>query len=170
MTTEPYDALLIASGCSNGFWRTTAMQSREDIRAGIAAEHDRVAAAATVAVVGAGPSGVSAAFNIARRFPSKAVHLFCSRDAVLPGYHSWAVGTIRARLEDAGIVIHYGHRAVLPDGFAGETMTTGRIAWGTGQANTNADLIVWVRRAWSGWAADALYSRAKINSHQAMYS
>jgi NADH dehydrogenase FAD-containing subunit len=93
-SSEPYDALLISSGVSSGFWRTAKMESRQEITRAIQAEHEQIAAANTVAVVGGGPSGVSAAYCIQRRFPKASVHLFLSRDKVLPGKTAPALATI----------------------------------------------------------------------------
>jgi hypothetical protein len=51
---EPYDALVISTGVTNGFWRRSILQSSAEIRAEITADHDRLAAAASVMVVGGG--------------------------------------------------------------------------------------------------------------------
>ena len=120
-----YDALLIASGVTNGFWRNTLVETRRDIQHTVMAQHAQVlslyfmcfpgffllyarlflmllcvlsthclyffvqiAKARTVAVVGGGLTGVSAAYSIQRRFSHLAVHLFFSRTQVLPGYCS----------------------------------------------------------------------------------
>ena len=40
---EGYDALVIATGVSNGFWRRATMQSAAEIGADLRAAHDRVA-------------------------------------------------------------------------------------------------------------------------------
>ena len=51
-----YDVLLISSGVSSGFWKTTKVQSEAEIKAEIQAEHAQIARASTVAVVGGGAS------------------------------------------------------------------------------------------------------------------
>ena len=56
---EPYDALVISTGVTNGFWRRSILQSSAEIRAEITADHDRLAAAASVMVVGGGAAAVS---------------------------------------------------------------------------------------------------------------
>ena len=56
---EGYDALVIATGVSNGFWRRATMQSAAEIGADLRAAHDRVAAATSVIVVGGGAAAVS---------------------------------------------------------------------------------------------------------------
>jgi len=142
--TEEYDALLIASGCTNGFWRTTELESRSSLEATVQAEHDQVVTAATVAVVGGGPSGVNAAYSIACRFPSKAVHLFSSRDHILPTYHPWVRAVVLSKLLRRGVHVHYGHRASVKEGFTGASMTGSEpIEWNSGQPSFAADLIVW---------------------------
>ena len=142
---EPYDALLIASGCTNGFWRRPpAFLSREDIEAVLRAEQKQLADATTVAVVGGGPSGVSVAYNLAMRHPAKAVHCFVSGEGVLPGYHPKTVARIEAKLvEGAGVVLHRHHRAVLPDATRRDALGSGPIAWTTGQPSFEADVVVW---------------------------
>ncbi|MEM9492062.1 MAG: FAD-dependent oxidoreductase, partial [Myxococcota bacterium] len=84
---EPYDALLIASGVKNGFWRSNEMDTLSVAEAKIDAAGELVAAADVVAVIGGGATGVSVASNIAERYPDKRVHLFYSRDTLLPAYH-----------------------------------------------------------------------------------
>src|ERR1700726_850488 len=49
---EGYDALVISTGVSNGFWRRPTMQSAAEIGADLRAAHDRVAAARAVIVGG----------------------------------------------------------------------------------------------------------------------
>ena len=53
---EAYDVLLISSGVSSGFWRTTKVETRESLLQTIKVEHERIAQAAKVSVVGGGPS------------------------------------------------------------------------------------------------------------------
>ena len=43
-STEEYDALIISTGVTNGFWRQPAFQSAAEIGAGLRATHDRLAA------------------------------------------------------------------------------------------------------------------------------
>eukprot|EP01063_Lacrimia_lanifica_P007180 TRINITY_DN14546_c0_g1_i1.p2 TRINITY_DN14546_c0_g1~~TRINITY_DN14546_c0_g1_i1.p2 ORF type:complete len:412 (+),score=103.22 TRINITY_DN14546_c0_g1_i1:119-1354(+) len=140
---EAYDALLWATGCTNGFWRPPpAFRAASDIDAMLEGEQAAVAAARTVAVVGGGPSGVSAAYNLAARHPSKAVHLFMSGDRPLPGYHPRTVAAIEAKLRRSGVVVHTAHRA---DASAApcDALTGGAVSWTTGQPPFPADLVVW---------------------------
>ena len=138
-----YDALLIASGVRNGFWRTDQVESREAAEAAIQEQAARIAAAATLAVVGGGPSSVSTAANVKRRYPDKAVHLFFSREQVLPGYHAATRADAMARLQADGVVLHPGHRAVVAPDFFGEMMSSEPIRWQSGQPPFTADLVVW---------------------------
>ncbi len=139
---ERYDVLVIATGASNGFWRHDRVEDLPAIEADLAAVSARIDRAASIAIVGGGPTGVSVADNLARR-GGTAVHLFHSGDEPLPGYHPkarrWIVGKLRAD----GVEVHPGHRAELPEGFVGDELTTGSITWATGQAPFAADLTMW---------------------------
>lgn len=140
---EAYDALLICTGCCNGFWRKAPPPAGRDVEADIEAEQAQLAAATTIAVIGGGPSGVSAAYNLAIRHPGKRVHCFVSGAQVLPGYHPRTRTRIEARLRDAGVTIHAGHRALVPDGFACDRLGGGPVSWSTGQPAFSADVVVW---------------------------
>ena len=139
---EHYDALVIATGASNGFWRHDRVQDLDAIDAELAAVAAELQSAATVAVVGGGATGVSVASNLARKGDAQ-VHLFHSGAEPLPGYHpkvrSWMAQELRA----GGVTVHPDHRAVVPDGFTGERLTTEPIEWSTGQEPFQADLTLW---------------------------
>lgn len=141
-SVEPYDVLVVATGTSNGFWRHDRVEGVSDVEALTRDAADRLAAASTIAVVGGGATGVSVADNLARR-GGAAVHLFHSGEQPLPGYHPRARSWIVRRLASDGVTLHPGHRAVTPEGFAGERMTTEPIEWSTGQAPFTADLVLW---------------------------
>jgi len=142
-TNESYDVLVIATGVTNGFWRTPSLQSAEQVDAGVRASHDRLAAVDSVAVIGGGAAAVSAAFNLAASWPDKQVGLFFPGDRALPQHHDRVWTTIEGRLRALGVGIHAGHRAVVPDGFHGEAITTEPVAWSTGQADVRADAVLW---------------------------
>jgi NADH dehydrogenase FAD-containing subunit len=142
-TTEPYDALVIATGVSNGFWRTPALQTVEQVDAGVRASHGQLAAAASVAVIGGGAAAVSAAYNVAAAWPDKQVELFFPGDRALPQHHDRVWATLQQRLRGLGVGLNPGHRAVVPDGFRGDAITTAPVAWSTGQAEARADAVVW---------------------------
>ena len=142
VAVEPFDVLVIATGTSNGFWRHDRVQDLPTIDHELGAVADQLAAAATVAVVGGGATGVSVADNLARRGHAE-VHLFHSGDEPLPGYHPKVRRWIRHRLRDDGVQVHADHRAVLPEGFTGDRLTTGPVTWSTGQPPFEADLTLW---------------------------
>ena len=145
--TLPYDALVIATGTSNGFWRTPDIEELADIVQGI---DDRAAAlseAETLAVIGGGPSGVSVASNLKLAYPQKHVHLFCSRDLPLPDYHPDTRKRAASKLAEQGVVMHYNHRAKLPDDVVGElAFSSGAsdpVTFSSGQESFAADCIIW---------------------------
>ena len=138
----PYDVLVVATGASNGFWRHDRVEGLPAIEADLADAAGQLAAAGTVAVVGGGATGVSVADNLARRGGTE-VHLFHSGAEPLPGYHPKVRRWMARHLRDDGVVVHPDHRAVVPDGFTGDRMTTDPIEWSTGQDPFTADLTLW---------------------------
>jgi NADH dehydrogenase FAD-containing subunit len=138
-----YDVLLIASGVSNGFWRSDKVETRSKLLQGIQEQADKIAGVQRVAVVGGGPSSVSTASNLKRHYPDKDVHLFFSRSHVLPGYHQATRSDAMVRLLCDGVTLHPNHRAEVKPGFTGDTLEPGPILWQTGQEPFNADLVVW---------------------------
>jgi len=139
---EPYDVLVIATGVRNGFWRTPTLRTDDEVTAGLAGAHHRVAAAASVLVVGGGAAAVSSALQIAQRWPEKVVTLAFPGERALPSYHPRTWKQAQKRLRAAGVHLHSGHRAVVPADFSG-AMTTGPVAWQTGQPQTDAEVVVW---------------------------
>lgn len=138
-----YDVLVIASGVRNGFWRDAILEDLESVDRRIDADAARLARARTIAVVGGGASAVSAASNLKEAQPKTGVHLFFPRDEPLPDHHPRVRRAIAARLTAQGVVLHPGHRALVPAGFAGERITSEPIAWATGQSPFRADATVW---------------------------
>jgi len=138
---EPFDALVIATGVTNGFWRQPALQSVDEIDMDIATTHTRVADAASVAVVGGGPAAVNSAANIARRWPDKRVDLYFPGDQALRDHHPRVWRTVSRRLGALGVGIHPGHRAVLPKSIndIGDT----EVHWSTGQSALHAPAVLW---------------------------
>ncbi|OBH03776.1 FAD-dependent oxidoreductase [Mycobacterium sp. E1747] len=140
---EEFDALIISTGVSNGFWRRPTMQTAAEVGAELRAAHDRLAAAESVVVVGGGAAAVSSALNLATTWPSKRIDLYFPGPRALREYHPRSWDRIRRRLAGLGVGIHSGHRAVLPDGFAGEEITGEPVRWSTGQAPASADAVLW---------------------------
>lgn len=139
----PYDALVIASGVTNGFWREASLQNRAAIEAKLQSDHLSVADSRRIAVIGAGVSGVACVANIAARWSDKSVHLYYDGDALLPGYHQKTQASVQKRLRKLGVQLHSGHRAVIPEHFDLQDMTRAAVEWSTGQAASEFDLVLW---------------------------
>ena len=142
-TAVPYDVLVIATGVTNGFWRSDRVEDLAGVEAGLDRVAAEVGSAATVAVVGGGATGVSAAYNLARRHPDKDVHLFFAQDEPLPDYHPDARQRLARHLDKVGVHLHPGHRAALPEGFVGEELTHEPVEWSTDQPPFAADVVLW---------------------------
>jgi NADH dehydrogenase FAD-containing subunit len=140
---EGYDALVISTGVSNGFWRRPTLQSAADIGADLHAAHDRVAAAGSVIVVGGGAAAVTSAVNLATTWPDKRIDLYFPGDRALGDYHPRIWQRIQRRLTTLGVGLHPGHRAALTNGFAGDEITSGGVDWSTGQPAASADAVLW---------------------------
>jgi apoptosis-inducing factor 2 len=141
--TEDYDALVISTGVTNGFWRRPDFQSAAEIGADLRAAHDRMAAARSIIVVGGGAAAVSSAANIMVTWPDKSVGLYFPGERPLLQHHPRIWGRVRRRLADLGVALHPGHRALLPDGFAGDQITSEPVRWSTGQPPASADAVLW---------------------------
>jgi pyruvate/2-oxoglutarate dehydrogenase complex dihydrolipoamide dehydrogenase (E3) component len=94
-------------------------------------------------VVGGGAAAVSSAANVARTWPGKHVDLYFPGDRPLVRHHPRIWSRIRRRLNEFGVALHPGHRAVLPDGFTGDQITTEPVPWSTGQPPASADAVLW---------------------------
>src|SRR5690349_2836190 len=142
-SSEPYDALVISTGVTNGFWRQPDFQSADEIGADLRAAHDQLAGAGSVIVVGGGAAAVSSAANVARAWPGTRVDLYFPGDRALVGHHPRAWARIQHRLREAGVVLHPGHRALIPDGFNCDRITSEPVQWSTGQPASSADAVLW---------------------------
>jgi NADH dehydrogenase FAD-containing subunit len=140
---EKFDALVISTGVSNGFWRQPTIQSADEIGAGLHAAHSRLATADSVIVVGGGAAAVSSAVNIANTWPDKRIDLYFPGEAALGGYHPRIWKRIRGRLTELDVGMHPGHRAVISNGSAGHEITSEPISWSTGQPPATADAVLW---------------------------
>ncbi|BBY18803.1 FAD-dependent oxidoreductase [Mycolicibacterium litorale] len=140
---EDFDALVIATGVSNGFWRRPGYRSPDEVAAQLRADHERVAAARSVLVVGGGAAAVSSAANLALAWPGTRVELCFPGSRPLPQHHPRVWGRIARRLDRLGVVLRAGHRAVVPDGFACDRITSGPVEWSTGQPASSADAVLW---------------------------
>lgn len=140
---EDYDALVISTGVTNGFWRTPNLQSHKEIGDDLRGAHARLAGAESVAVIGGGAAAISTAAQIATTWRGKRVDLYFPGDRALPSHHPRIWDKVQRRLTDAGVTLHPGHRAVIPDGFAVDEITAEPVEWSTGQPASSADAVVW---------------------------
>ncbi len=138
---EAFDALVVATGVSNGFWRTPELQSAAEIDAGLRASHERLAEARSIAVVGGGAAAVSAAFNLATTWPDKQVDVYFPGDRALPQHHRRVWEVIAGRMSGMGVGLHAGHRALVPE--RTDAITQAPVAWSTGQPTVTADAVLW---------------------------
>ncbi len=134
-----YDAFVIATGVSNGFWRHDRIEDLASIDNSMRSVNQQLAAASTIAVIGGGATGVSVADNLARRGGAQ-VHLFISGEQPLPDFHPDVRSWIMRRLQSDGVVVHTGHRAVVP---GGDALTTEPVEWSSGQEPFRADVVLW---------------------------
>jgi NADH dehydrogenase FAD-containing subunit len=109
-----YDYLVVASGST-----TPATVAKEaipfkttgaDIRSKIEAAQQRVAAADTIVIVGAGPVGVETAGEIAQAYPKKTITLISSHAQVLPDLKASVAKSAHSSLESLGVKIIYSTR------------------------------------------------------------
>jgi NADH dehydrogenase FAD-containing subunit len=142
-SVEGYDALVISTGVTNGFWRQPNFQSADDIGEALRAAHDRLAEAGSVIVVGGGAAAVSSAANLARTWPDKRVDLYFPNERALVGHHPRTWERVQRRLGDVGVALHPGHRALIPEGFACDQITSEPVQWSTGQPTASADAVLW---------------------------
>jgi NADH dehydrogenase FAD-containing subunit len=142
-SAEKFDALVISTGVTNGFWRRPDLQSADDIGADLRAAHDRLAEANSVIVVGGGAAAVSSAANVARAWPGKQVDLYFPNERALVGHHPRTWERVQRRLVDMGVVLHPEHRALIPEGFACDRITNEPVQWRTGQPSASADAVLW---------------------------
>jgi len=141
--SEPYDVLVISTGVANGFWRTPVVQGEDEIARDLGDSHGQLSAADSVMVIGGGAAAVSSAWNIAATWPSKKVDLHFPGDHALPRHHPRVWRTLRRRLEERGVGLHSGHRAVVPEGFRTDRITDEPVVWSTGQPESAADAVLW---------------------------
>jgi NADH dehydrogenase FAD-containing subunit len=140
---EHYDALVISSGVTNGFWRHAALQDMDAIHREIDSTSAQLLKAKSIAVIGGGATGASVSANLAARHPEKSVHFFYSESQPLPGYHPKVRARSEQQLRDTGVTLHPGHRANIPDGFSCDRFTSEPVSWSTGQDSFQADITLW---------------------------
>lgn len=138
-----YDVLVIASGVTNGFWRTPKVETQEQINQQLAANHQRLISANKIAIIGGGPTAISTASNLKEQYPHIDVNLFYSQPELLAGYHAKTQNSVTQQLKEQGINLHPKHRAMVPDGFDLSDFTETEIEWQTGQTAFEPDLALW---------------------------
>ncbi|MCK0176099.1 FAD-dependent oxidoreductase [Mycolicibacterium sp. F2034L] len=156
---EHYDALVIATGVTNGFWRRPGLQNPDEVTADLRAAHSQLADARSVIVIGGGAAAVSSAANLALRWPDKRIELCYPGSRPLTTHHPRVWARIARRLDTLGVALRPGHRAVVPDGFACDRITAGPVQWSTGQAPSQADAVLWTIgrvRPNTGWLPPGL--------------
>ncbi|MGB0098899.1 MAG: FAD-dependent oxidoreductase, partial [Nocardioides sp.] len=141
--TEPYDVLVVATGVANGFWRRPDLQTDIEARAALRSNHDRLAAAGSINVIGGGAAAVSTAANLSLVWPEKQVGLWYPREQALPQHHRRTWQRVSGLLSQRGVALHPGHRAVVPPGFGCDRITADPVVWSTGQPPALADATIW---------------------------
>lgn len=149
-----YDVLVVATGTTSGFWRDGRVETLDAAEARIRQQARALEAARSVAVVGGGPSGVSVAYNLKRRYPAQEVHLVHRGDAVLPSYPPRVRATLTRHLAALGVRLHMDTAAAIPapppDGptpgplalqSGDPVLAVDRVVWTTGAARPNTDFL-----------------------------
>lgn len=140
---ERFDVLVVATGVTNGFWRTPDLQTDADIDVNLRIAHKRLASASSVVIIGGGAAAVSSAANIARAWPDTQVGLYFPSARALPLHHPRVWRTVERRLRTLGVGLHPNHRAVVPDGFTCDRITDDPVEWSGGQPPVTADAVLW---------------------------
>ena len=130
---EPFDLVVVATGVTNGFWRHPTLQDATDLDTDLGSPHQRIAAASSVAVIGGGAAALSAAAQIAERWPATEVNLYFPGDRALPHHHDRVWPQVQSRLVRLGVGLCPGHRAVPPPDHSTHQLTCGLVTWSTGQ-------------------------------------
>jgi NADH dehydrogenase FAD-containing subunit len=135
--------LVIATGVTNGFWRRPDLQTQDQVAEAVRASHAQLEGAGSINVIGGGAAAVGTAANLALAWPEKQITLFHPGERALPQHHGRVWARVRGVLTERGVTVRPGHRAVVPEGFDLDQITTEPIAFSTGQADAAADATVW---------------------------
>lgn len=141
--SEYYDALVISTGVTNGFWRQPSLQTAAEIDAGLRMMHERLAAAESVIVIGGGAAAANSAAQLATTWPAKRVDLYFPGERALIHHHPRTWDRVARRLTDLGVRLHPRHRAVIPAGFDCDGITSEPVRWSTGQPPASANAVLW---------------------------
>lgn len=138
-----YDVLVIASGTRNGFWRTEKVQDQDGVFSDLEQHVEKLSQASNIAIVGAGPTGVSVASNTQEIFPDKDVQLFFRGDKILSGYPPKTRDFVNARLVSQGVTLCPGHEVNLPNERPLSVLEPGQVTFNSGQNPVDVDCIFW---------------------------
>jgi len=141
--TIAYDVLVIASGTTNGFWRTAEIEDESTVRQNMETLAAAIKSAPDIAIIGGGPTAVSTASNVKEVHPEKPVHLFYPRGFPLHGYAEKTRAFVAKRLTDQGVELHPNHRAALPKTAPLPVLEKGTVSFETGQPDFAASAILW---------------------------
>ena len=172
MTTDPasseqYDALVISTGVTNGFWRTPNLQSHKEIGDDLRDAHTRLTDAESVIVIGGGAAAISTAAQIATTWPGKRVDLYFPGERALPSHHPKSGR--RCSAGSATPVWGFTRATALrfPEGFMCDEITGAPVEWSTGQPQTSADAVVWAIgrvRPNTDWLPAELLDEQRVSS------
>ncbi|KAK1762978.1 FAD/NAD(P)-binding domain-containing protein [Phialemonium atrogriseum] len=111
--TLPYAYLVLATGAAQPFPARVRSTDKQGACAELRAMQARVAAAPSVAVVGAGAVGVEIATDVKAFYPAKRVVLVHSRDRLLPRFGPRLHAHVLAALGRMGVEVVLGERPVV---------------------------------------------------------
>lgn len=137
----PYDALVISTGVTNGFWRQPALRSGDAVAANLRHVNERISNAESVMVIGGGAAAVSAAANVAARWPDKKLDIYFPHERALLTHHRKVWNTLHTKLIALNVGVHPGHRAASVADT--DSLGTGMVHWSTGQPPASADVVLW---------------------------
>ncbi|WP_069300358.1 NAD(P)/FAD-dependent oxidoreductase [Neptunicoccus sediminis] len=106
----PADYIVIATGSSNAVPFKPNSDSIDAFRTDNARVHDRLGAAQTIAIVGAGAVGTELAGEIAHFMPQKDVTLISDEATLFPSMPQKLAGGLAAKLSKAGVKTIFGVR------------------------------------------------------------
>lgn len=132
--TLPYAYLVLATGAAQPFPARVRSTDKQAACAELRAMQARVAAAASVAVVGAGAVGVEVAADVKAFHPAKRVVLVHSRrDRLLPRFGPRLHAHVLAALERMGVEVVLGERPVVVGDGGGGGGGPARLRFGDGR-------------------------------------
>jgi len=113
--SHPYDGLILAMGLHHGFGQLpNRILTQHDALRFLRSEQERVAAHDEIVIIGGGALGVETATQIRMTHPTKAVHIFHSRDTLMSSANPPLSALFRAELLrkvlEHGVKVHLGER------------------------------------------------------------